>query len=76
MAGSLIRIMNGRSVSLEVKRDVRNTIIVPTLTYASVTWAWNESQRARVLAVGRSYFRSVLECVTWVKGTSVEWWKK
>ncbi len=46
VAGSLGRIMNGRSVSMEVKRDLRNTIIVSTLTYASETWAWNESQSA------------------------------
>ncbi len=43
--GSLGRIMKGRSVSMEVKRDLRNTVKVPTLTYASETWAWNESQR-------------------------------
>ncbi len=35
VAGSLGRIMNGRSVSIEVKRDLINTIIVLTLTYAS-----------------------------------------
>ncbi len=29
VAGSLGRIMNGRRVSMEVKRDLRNTIIVP-----------------------------------------------
>ncbi len=48
VVGSLRHIMNGRSVSMEVKRDLRNTVIVPTLTYASKTWAWNESQRSRV----------------------------
>ncbi len=37
-----------RRRSMEVKRDLRNTVIVPTLTYASKTWAWNESQRSRV----------------------------
>ncbi len=58
VAGSLGRIMNGRSVSMdEVKRDLRNTIIVPTLTHASETWAWNESQRYRQ-AVEMSYLRS------------------
>ncbi len=46
--------MNGRSVSVEVKRDLRNTVIVPTLTYASETWAWNEDQRSRVHAVEMS----------------------
>ncbi len=50
--------MNGRSVSMEVKRDLRNTKIVPTLTYASETWAWNESQRSRVQAVEIIYLGS------------------
>ncbi len=40
------------------KRDLRNTIIVPTLTYASETWLWNESQWSRVQAVEMSYMRS------------------
>ncbi len=56
--GSLGRIMNGRSVSMEVKRDLGNTVIVPTLTYANETWGWNESQRSRVQAVEISYLRS------------------
>ncbi len=50
--------MNGRSVSMEVKRNLRNTVIVTTLTYASKTWAWNESQRSRVQAEEMSYLRS------------------
>ncbi len=52
--GSLRGIMNGRSVSMEVKRDLRNTIIVPNLTYANETWAWNESQRSRAQALEMS----------------------
>ncbi len=46
------------NVSMEVKRDLRNTVIVPTLTFASETWAWNESQRSRVQAVEMSYLMS------------------
>ncbi len=42
LAGLLGCIMNGKSVSMEVKRDLGNTVIVPTLTYASETRAWNE----------------------------------
>ncbi len=52
------RIMNGRSVSMEVKRDMRNTVIVTTLTYASNTWAWNEIERSRVQAVEMSGLKS------------------
>ncbi len=59
VAGSLRQIINGRSVSMEVKRDLRSTIVVPALTYASETWAWNESQRSRVQAVEMSYFGNV-----------------
>ncbi len=58
VVGSLGRIMNGRSLSMEVKRNLRNTLIVPTLTYGSETWAWNESQRSRGQAVEMSYLRS------------------
>ncbi len=60
VVGSLGCIMNGRSVSIEVKRALKNTVIVPTLIYASKTWAWNESQRSRVHAVEINYLRS--EC--------------
>ncbi len=55
------RIMNGRSVSMDVKRDLRNTIIniiVTTLTYASEMWARNESQTSRVQTVEMNYLRS------------------
>ncbi len=44
-------IMSGRSVSMEVERDLRNTVKVPTLTYTSETWAWNESESFRVQTV-------------------------
>ncbi len=39
VVGSLGRIMKGRSVSMEVKKDLRNTVIVPTLLCESKTWA-------------------------------------
>ncbi len=44
LVGSLEHIMKGKSVSMVEKRDLRNTVILPTLTYASETWAWNKSQ--------------------------------
>ncbi len=48
VVGSLESIMNGRSVSMEVNKDLRITLLVPTLTYASKTCAWNESQRSTI----------------------------
>ena len=35
---SLARIMRGKNVSMEVKRGLRNSILLPTLTYGSETW--------------------------------------
>ncbi len=36
--GSLARVMKGRSVSMGVKRGLRNSILLPTLMYGSETW--------------------------------------
>ncbi len=49
--------MKGRSVSMEVKKDLRHTVIVPVLTHAGETWAWNAGQRSRVQGVKESYVR-------------------
>ncbi len=40
--GSLEHVMKGRIVSMEVKKGLHDGIIVPTITYASETWVWNE----------------------------------
>ncbi len=39
--GDLKRVMKGRTVSMEVKGGIRNSIILPTLSYTSETWTWN-----------------------------------
>ncbi len=36
--GALERVMKGRNVSMEVKRGIRNSVNLPTLSYASETW--------------------------------------
>ncbi len=76
MLGSLGRIMKGRSVSMEVKRDLRNTVIVPTLTYASETWFWNESQRSRVQAVEMSYLRSACGVSRWDRESNEDTYRR
>ena len=38
-------------MSLEVKRGLRNSILLPTLTYGSETWTCNTAQQSRVCAV-------------------------
>ncbi len=44
VVGSLARVKRGRNVSMEVKRGLRNSILLPTLTYGSKTWMWNRTQ--------------------------------
>ncbi len=63
--GSLARVMKGRSVSMEVKRGLRNSILLPTLTYGSKTWVWNRAQQSRVHAVEMSYLRGVCGVTQW-----------
>ncbi len=49
--------MRERTVSREVKKALRDSIIVLTVAYASETWVWNQSQRFKIQAVEMSYLR-------------------
>ena len=55
--GSLARAMKGRSVSMNVKRSLRNSVLLPTMTCGSETWTWNRAQQSRVRAVEMRYLR-------------------
>ncbi len=59
--GSLAGVMEGRNVSMDVKRALRNSILLPTLTYGLENWTWNGAQQSRVRAVEMSY--TLEECV-------------
>ncbi len=55
--GSLECVMRKRTVSREVKKALRDSIIVLTVPYASKTWVWNQSQRSKIQAAEISYMR-------------------
>ncbi len=63
--GSLGRVMKGRNVSMEVKRGLRNSVLLPTLTCGSETWTWNRAHQSRVRAVEISYLRGVCRMTRW-----------
>ncbi len=63
--GALERVMKGRSVSMVVKKGIRNSIILPTLSYASKTWTWNAAQQSRIRAVEMSYIRGACGVLRW-----------
>ena len=60
----------GRNLSSEVKRDLRNSIILPTLAYGNEVWKWNEAEQSRVMAVEMSYRAAA--GVTLMEGVSNE----
>lgn len=37
--GSIKRIMRGRGVNMKVRKGLRNSMVLPTLTYAPEKWA-------------------------------------
>ncbi len=41
VVGSLAGVMKGRNVYMDVRRGLRNSILLPTVTYGSENWAWN-----------------------------------
>ncbi len=55
--GSFTKVMKGRNVSMEVKRGLRDSILLPVFIYGSETWTWNRAQQSRVHAVEMSYLR-------------------
>ncbi len=57
VVGSLTGVMKGRNVSMDVKKGLRNSILLPTLTYGSENWTWNGAQQSRVCTVEMSYLR-------------------
>ncbi len=57
VVGSLAGVMKGRNVSMDVKRGLRNSILLPTLTYGSENWTWSRAQQSRAHAVEMSYLR-------------------
>ncbi len=65
VVGSLTGVMKGRNVSMDVKRGLRNSILLPILTYGSENWTWSRAQRSRVHAVEMSYLRGACGVNRW-----------
>ncbi len=65
VVGSLAGVMKGRNVSIDVKRGLKNSILLSTLTYGSENWTWNGVQQSRVCAVEMSYLRGACGVSRW-----------
>ncbi len=65
VVGSLTGVMKGRNMSMDLKRDLRNSILLPTLTYGLEKWTWSRAQQWRVCAVEMSYLRGACGVNRW-----------
>ena len=64
VVGTLKAVTRNRVVSMEVKKSLHDSVVIPTLTYGSEAWTLMEKHKSRVRGVEMSYSRS--ECgVTW-----------
>ncbi len=50
---------------MEVKRGLRNSVLLLTLMYGSETWTWNRAQQSRVRPVEMSYLRGACGVTRW-----------
>ncbi len=48
-----------------MKRGLRNSILLPTLTHGSENWTWSRVQQSRVRAVEMSYLRGTCRVNKW-----------
>ncbi len=62
--------MKGRNVSMEVKKGIRNSVILPTLSYTSETWTWNAAQQSRIRAVEVIYTWGACGVSMWDRETN------
>ena len=63
--GTLNAIMKNRRVSMEVKKGLRDSIVLPTLTYGSETWTWSETHQSKIRAVEMDYLRGACGVTRW-----------
>ena len=64
VVGALKAVTGSRVVSMEVKKSLHDSVVIPTLTYGSEAWTLVERLRPRVRAVEMNYLRSACG-VTW-----------
>ncbi len=65
VVGTFAGVMKWRNVSMDVKRGLRNSILLPTLTYGSENWTWSGEQQSRVSAVEMSYLKGACVVNRW-----------
>ncbi len=65
VVGSLAGVMKGRNVSMDMKKGLRNSILLPTLTYELENQTWHGAQQSRGRALEMSYLRGACGVSRW-----------
>ena len=65
MIGALNKVCGFRDMDRIVKKGLRDSILLPTLTYGSELWTWGQQERIKIQAVEMSYLRSALGVTRW-----------
>ncbi len=68
--------MKGRNVSMAVKRGIKNSVILPTLSNASETWTWNAAQQSRIRGVETSYMRGACGVSRWDRESNEDMYRR
>ncbi|MCP4337615.1 MAG: reverse transcriptase family protein, partial [Desulfobulbaceae bacterium] len=64
VVGTLKSVTRNRAMSMEVKKTLHDSVVIPTLTYGSEAWTMTGRHKSRVRGVEMSYLRSACG-VTW-----------
>ncbi len=65
VVGLLVRATKGRNVSMDVKRGLRNSILLTTLIYGSESWTQSKVQQLRMHAIEMNYLREACGANRW-----------
>ncbi len=68
--------MKGRNVNLAVKKGLRNSVILPTLSYASKTWTWNAAQQSRISTEEIRYLQGASGVSRWDRESNEDTYEK
>ncbi len=69
---SVGRLASCRLLCSYVLMFLRNSVILPTLSYTSETWTWNAAQQSRIRAVEMSYMWGACGVSRWDRESNEE----
>ena len=63
--GATVGMVRGDGVARKAKANIFRSIMLPVLTYASETWAWQARDKSRIQAREMRYLRAMCGVTRW-----------